>query len=148
MRNLLRIISPILNLLLYIELLVMVITCTTTQYPIMIKFILGIWTTNCLIPPTDAGLIGGHRRTRERYESLLLRSFPTENLILTHYMLSAWWLHIMNGLGNYVIRPGEIEQVLVMNNNITKLGYTYAKRRIKNPPDIFCKISHTNGLIA
>ena len=28
------------------------------------------------------------------------------------------------------------------------LGYTYYKRRLSNPPDIFCEISHTGRLIA
>ena len=51
-----------------------------------------------------------------------LTSFPKENLILMHYMLSAWWLHLMYGLGHYVIHPGAIEQVLVMTKNIMTLG--------------------------
>ena len=51
-RTLLRIMFPVLNLLLYIMLLIMVLTWPATRYPIKITFILGIWTTNCLIPPT------------------------------------------------------------------------------------------------
>ena len=42
-------------------------------------------------------------------------------------MLRAWWLHILDGLGHYVIRQGAIEQVLVTTNNIMTPGYTYAK---------------------
>ena len=34
-----------------------------------------------------------------------------------------------------------------MTNNIITLGYTYAKLRLKNPPDIFCKIAHIGRLI-
>ena len=45
-------------------------------------------------------------------------------------MISAWCLHLMDGLGRYVIWPGEIEQVLVMTNNLMTLGYNYAKCRI------------------
>ena len=65
-----------------------------------------------------------------------------------HCILSAWWLHFLDGLGYYVIRPGISEQVLVMTNNIMTLGYTYAKCRLKNIPDIFCKIAHIGRLIA
>ena len=118
----------------------MVITCTAIQYPIMITYILGIWTTNFLIPPTDAEMMGGHRRTGEGDYYLCLRSFPKYNLILIHYMISAWWLHHLERLVYYV-------QFLVMTNNITTLGYTYNKRRLKKPSYIFCKIAHTSRLI-
>ena len=52
-------------------------------------------------------------------------------------MLIAWWLHLLEGLGHYIIRPGSVSQIMVMTNNITNLGYTYDKRRlkIKKPPD-------------
>ena len=137
MRTLLWIIIPILNLLLYIELLIMILTWIAIQYPIKISSILGIWTTNCLIPPTDAEMIGGHRQTRDEDNSLCLKTFSKENLIFTHYMISAWWLHIIYGLVHYVIRPRAIEQVMVITNNIMTLGFTYAKRRLKKPPVIF-----------
>ena len=42
LRTLRRVISPILNLLLYITLLIIVLTCTATQYPIKIASVLGI----------------------------------------------------------------------------------------------------------
>ena len=51
-------------------------------------------------------------------------------------MLSAWWLHLRDGLGHYVIHPGKIEKALVIANNIMTLGYTNAKYRIKNLPGI------------
>ena len=38
-----------------------------------------------------------------------------------HYMVSVWWLNLLNGLGQYFILPGDIEQVLVMTNNIITL---------------------------
>ena len=79
---------PILHLFFYIKLLIIVLTWPAIQYPIKVSSILGIWTTNCLIPPTDAELMGGNRCTREGYEPLCLRAFPKENLILAHYMLS------------------------------------------------------------
>ena len=81
----------------------MVLTYPTIHYPIKILSILGIWTTNFLISPTDAELMGGHILTREGHESLCLRSFPKNNLILMHYMLSALWLHLIDGIGHYVI---------------------------------------------
>ena len=103
MGTLLRIMSPILNLSFYITLLIMVLTWPATQYPINIVSILGIWTTNCLIPPTDAEMMGGNRRTREGDDSLCLRAFPKENPILAYYILGAWWLNLLDGLGNYSI---------------------------------------------
>ena len=49
-----------------------------------------------------------HRRTRDRDDYLCLRDFPKDNTILTHYMLSTWWLHLLNGLGHYIIQPGAV----------------------------------------
>ena len=46
-------------------------------------------------------------------------------------------------LVHYVICLGVFEQVLVITNNVMTLVYTYAKFRLKNPPDIFHKIEHT-----
>ena len=63
-------------------------------------------------------------------------------------MLSAWWLHLLDGIGQYVIRPGETAHIIMMTNNIMALGYTYNKCRLKNLPNIFCKISHIRQLIA
>ena len=48
-------------------------------------------------------------------------AFPKENLIIAHYMLSAWWLHLLYRLRYCVIHPGAIEQVLVITNNIINL---------------------------
>ena len=81
--------------------------------------------------------MGRHIRTREVDDSLCIRSFPNQNLILTHYIISAWLFHLLYGLGKYIIRPGSFAQVLVIINNIMTVGYTYAKRRINNPPDLF-----------
>ena len=65
MRTLIRIMLPILKLLLYITVLYMVLTWSATQYHINIVSILGIWTKNCLIPPSEEELMGRHRCTRE-----------------------------------------------------------------------------------
>ena len=54
-------------------------------------------------------------------------------------MLRTWWLHILDGLGHYVISLGEIAQIIMMTNNIKTLGYTYAKHRIKSPLPHFLK---------
>ena len=62
-------------------------------------------------------------------------------------MLSAWWLHLRDGLGYYVIHPGKIEKALVIANNIMTLGYTYTKHRLNDLPDVFCKITHTDRLV-
>ena len=149
MSNLLRIMLPILKLLLYTMLLIMVLTWPATQqYPINIVSILGIWNKNFLILLLYADIMGGHICTREVYDPLCLRSFPEENLILTHYMLSALWLNLLDGLGHYVILPGAIGQVLATTNNIMTLGYTYAKQRLKKPPENFLKFWHIGRIIA
>ena len=62
-------------------------------------------------------------------------------------MISSLWLHLVDVLENYVIYPVEIDQVLVMTNNITTLVYTYAKLRLKKPPENFHKLSHTGRII-
>ena len=92
--------------------------------------------------------MGRHRLTREGNYSLCIRALPKENLILTHYMLSAWWLYLLDRLGHYVIHPGAIAQIIMISNNIMTLGYTYAKRRLKKPLDIFCQIEHISRLMA
>ena len=38
-------------------------------------------------------------------------------------------------------------KVLTNNNNITTLGYTYAKLRINDPPNIFYKLAHIGRII-
>ena len=63
-------------------------------------------------------------------------------------MLITWWLHLMDGIGHYIIHLGSVAQILVTNNNVTTLGYTYAKCRLNNPPQNFCEIAHIDRLIA
>ena len=126
----------------------MVLTWPAINYPTNIKSILGIWITNYLILTTDMEMMGWNRCTREGHDSLCLRDFPKENLTLTHYMIIARWLHSLDGILHYIKRPGEVAKILVMTNNITELGYTYANRRLKNPPGVFCKISHIFWLMA
>ena len=92
--------------------------------------------------------MGEHRHTRKGDESLCIRAFTKEILILIDYMLSACWLQLMGVLGPYVIRLEGVEQVLIITNNITTFGYTYANCRLKKPHVIFCKMSHTGWIIA
>ena len=139
-RILLTVISRITNILLHIILLLMVLTWNAIQYLIKIALILVIWERNCLISPTEEDLMGGIRLTREGYGHQQLRVFPKQNLILIHYMLSAW--HIMDGLGSYVLQLGTIEQVLVITINLMIFGYTNCYHRLKRLPDIFIH-SHT-----
>ena len=126
----------------------MVLILTTIQYPIKVASIIGLWKTNCLIPPIVVELMDVQRYMREGHDSLCLRDFHKDNIILTHYIPSSWWLQLLYGLGQYAIKPGAVAQLLVMTNNITTLGYIYAKRRLNKPPDIFCKISHIGRVIA
>ena len=93
-----------------------------------------------------AELMSGCRQMRGGDDSLRLTSFPNKNLILKHYMLGAWWLQLLDGLGHYVMCPREIEELLLMNNIITNLGYTYDKYRLKKPPEIVYKLTHTRRI--
>ena len=126
----------------------MVLTWTKIKYPIMIKSILGIWASNCLIPPKDTKLMGGQRHMGERDDCLCLRASPEDDIILTHYMISAWWSHLMGVLGHYVICLGVVKQIFLMTNNIMILGYTYDKSRLNNPPNVFCQIACIIRLIS
>ena len=96
MRNLLRIFSPTLKLLLHIKILMMVLTWPAIKYPIKVASILGISKINCLIPPMNYELMGRHRSVREVHGSIYSRAVPKDNLIVTHYMISAWWLHLLD----------------------------------------------------
>ena len=125
---------PILNLLLYITPLLMFLACPSTQYPIDISSILGIWATNCLILPTYAELMVRRECTREGDDVQHRRALPKKTPTLTHYILSAWRLHLLERLGYCVIRPGETKQVLVMINNIINLDYTYTKKKAQETP--------------
>ena len=101
-----------------------------------------------MIPPIDVYIIDGHICTREVDYYLHLRAFHKYNIIPTLYMLSVWWLHIMGGLVHYVIRPGEVAQILMMTKNIATLGYTYVNHRINISPDLLYKLTHTGRIIA
>ena len=90
-----------------------------------------------MIPPTESELMGIHRRKRKGDDSLCLRVFPKDNIILTHYMIRTWWLQFLEGIGHYVIRTGEVAHIVVTTNNIMILGYTYVKRKTAPPPDFF-----------
>ena len=134
MRIILRIFYTILELILNLTLFLMVLTCPAIQYPIKVISILVIWKIILLMPTIYAELIVRHRQKREVHDSLFVRAFPKHNIILTHYMLITWWLHLMYGLGHYAIHTGAIAQILLMNNNTMILVCTYANLRIKNPP--------------
>ena len=92
--------------------------------------------------------MGRRRCARYGDDPQHLRALPEKNLILVHYMLNTWWLHLLEVLGRYAIRPGAIEQVLVMTNNIITFGYHYAKLRIKKTPDIIYKLTPIGRIIS
>ena len=70
------------------------------------------------------------------------QAFPMDNLILTHYMISLWWLNLLDGIGHNIICPGVVAQILVTNNNITTLGYTYSKLRSRTPLNFSQNFTH------
>ena len=49
--------SPVINVYLYIKLLRMVLTCPSIQYPVKITSILGIWATKCIIMKMDVEMM-------------------------------------------------------------------------------------------
>ena len=118
MKTLLMVYLQILNLLLYIKVLIVVTNWTTIHYPIKNTSILGICTTNYLIPPIYTELMGGHIHMRKGDNYLCLRDFPKDNLILKHYMISAWRFQLLDGLGYYAICSGAVAQNLVMTVGI------------------------------
>ena len=90
----------------------------------------------------------GHGCTREGHASIFIRDLPKDNIVLTHYMLSKFWLHLLDIIGHYVIQLGAIEHILMMANNFMTLCYTYSNTRLKNPPDVFFQIVHISRLIS
>ena len=64
-----------------------------------------------------------------------------------YYMLSKWWLHLLAGLGHYVIYTGAIEQVLVIKTNIIKLGYNYDLFRLKSLTKSFHSLTQIVQLV-
>ena len=54
---------------------------------------------------------------REEYDPQCLKFFPNQELILAHNMLIAWWMHLLAGLGHYVVRTGVVKQVMVMETS-------------------------------
>ena len=91
--------------------------------------------------------MGRHRVMREKYDLQHLRVFPKENLILTYYILSAWGLHLLDGLEHHFVWSGLIKQVMVMTNNLTILGYKISKCSLKNPPNIVYTLTHTCQIV-
>ena len=85
-----------------------------TQYPINTAPMLSIWTMICLIPPIDVELVGGRSHKMDKYYPPCFYAFLTENLILTHYMITAWWKKRLDGLENYITHPGATEKLVVM----------------------------------
>ena len=86
--------------------------------------------------------MGGHQHPSYGYKPECLKLFKNKYLILTHYMISAWWMNFMEGLGQYIIRPGAFEKVIVMATIIMDLVYTYNIIILKPPPDIVITIIH------
>ena len=86
--------------------------------------VLGIWTLNYLIPPTDTELMVRYRRIMEGEVPQYLKDFPKQEFILVQYIIRVLWTHMLAGLGQYVIYPGAAEQVMVMTTSLMDLGYT------------------------
>ena len=83
---------------------------------------------------------------REGDEPKHFSLFPKQNLIITYYIISLFWFHIMDGLVHYVIRPGVIEKVMVMENNLMTFGCTYTKHRLKSNPGIVYTLTYLIGM--
>ena len=71
-----------------------------------------------------------------------LKYLCKKDIILTQYMLSARWMNFMEGLRHYMIRTGEVDQVMVLSTSLTELGYTYVIHRLNKSPDtVFIKLT-------
>ena len=91
--------------------------------------------------------MGGCKCMREGYDSQHLRYFPDQNIILMHYMLSVMWIHLISGLGNYFVRTGAIEEVLMMTINLMNLSYTNTRSSLNNPPYILFTLTYFGRII-
>ena len=80
--------------------------------------------------------MGGFQCTREVDVSQWPKYFPEQHLVLTHYMLSLWWMNFLTGLVHYLIQPGAVDQVMVMTTSLVDMSYTYTICRMKKTPDI------------
>ena len=81
-------------------------------------------------------LMSGRQCNKEGDEHQCLKIFPNQDLFLIHYVLSTWQTYLLTGLGHYIIRPRAIEHMILMTTNLMTLGYIYARRRLKNLPNI------------
>ena len=118
----------------------MVLYCTVVKYIIIFESVLGIWTLNWLIPSSHVEMTRRWRRTREEYASQCLKEFPKNDIILTHYMLIAWWIYLIAGLGYYVIWTRKKDKVMLISPSPIYLGYTYTRHRLKKYPYIYMEI--------
>ena len=135
-RIILRVMIPVLGLIIFFTLPLIVLTCTFIKYYIKIKSVPGIWTLNCPIPQDYSKLMGGFQCTRGVDVSQWPKSFPGKHFVLTHYMLSLWWMNFMKVWVHYLIQPGSVDQVMVTTTSIADLRYTYSIYRLKKTPDI------------
>ena len=136
MRILLIVMITVLGIIIFFILLLMLLTCTLIKYYINITSVLGIWTLNFPILQNYAKLMGGCQHTREVYVHHWSKYLPKQYIVLTQYMLSLWWINFLTGLGQYLIQPGTVDQLMVMTTRLVDVGYTYSGYRLKKTPDI------------
>ena len=91
--------NPFTKLFTYTMILFIVLIWDVIKHPIQIKSVIGICILNCLIPSTDADLMGIWSHTREWDESQLLNKLSRQDLILTHYIISTWWIQVIFRVG-------------------------------------------------
>ena len=110
--------------------------------PIKIPQFLVICKINCFVLPVYAELMGICQYTREGEKSHILNYFPIQYLILTHYIISAWRMRFLEGLGHYKILLGKVKKVMAMTTSTMDIVYTYDRHRLNNPPEFFVIINH------
>ena len=86
--------------------------------------------------------MGRYKYMRGEDDLQALEDFSNQYLILAHLIISVWWLCLVKGLVNYIIRPREVEHVMVMVASFTDLGYNYARFRLKKSLNIISTIIH------
>ena len=114
----------IIELILYFELLLMVLTCSFIKYPIKITSILGIYKLNSIIPPMYAEMMGRFLHIRKGNESQCLKYLPKQDFARKHYTLSVRCMYFLEVLGHYFIRTRAVNQVMVMTTILMELVHT------------------------
>ena len=132
-------ITPVISLFIYFIILFMVLNWILIKYTTKITSVIVIWNLNCLIPPTDAEPMGGIRCIKQVEVSQCLKILQNQDFILTHCMISKWWVQLLEVLGHYLIQTRTAKMVLAITISLVGLGYTYITSCLRVESNILTK---------